>query len=239
MIRLALAALCCSALALPAAGYDPAHLAQAQSGDDCLGCDLTGADLQNAQLDGVLLMDARLGGADLSGSNLYAAQLDGADLTGAKLAGADLRDASLLSATLDGADLTNAEVADADFTGASLKGTNVTGANFAQAIGADLSAAVGKPKPAAVPPPAPPTGNADLRVGSVFLVAFDYCPLGSMEADGSTLTIQDHQILFSLYGPAYGGDGKTDFKLPDLRAQVPLPAMRYCVVAVGTYPARS
>ena len=39
-------------------------------------------------------------------------------------------------------------------------------------------------------------------------------------ADGRTLTLTDNQALFSLMSTTYGGDGRTNFKLPDLRGRV-------------------
>ena len=53
---------------------------------------------------------------DLSGANLTGAYLYGANLTGANLAGADLGVANLIGANLTGADLTL--VVGADFSGA-------------------------------------------------------------------------------------------------------------------------
>ena len=60
-------------------------------------------------------------GCDLSGANLYLADLPGADLTGANLTGANLSAANLTGADLAEADLTEADLAGvigADFTGA-------------------------------------------------------------------------------------------------------------------------
>lgn len=232
------AALCAGfALTAPASAYDANDLSRLASGDDCSGCDLSGADLTAADLAGAILVSANLSGADLSGADLRGAILDRANLQGANLTQADLSGASLRNADLENADLTDAEVWACDFTGANLQGAEVTGADFSQAINADLFGAIDH-TPSASPAP-PKSASPDLRVGSVFLVSFPYCPEGSLEADGRTLTIVDNQILYSLYGIAYGGDGKTDFKLPDLRAKVPLPEMHYCVVSAGVYPVRS
>ncbi|MBL6940281.1 MAG: tail fiber protein [Alphaproteobacteria bacterium] len=41
-------------------------------------------------------------------------------------------------------------------------------------------------------------------------------------ADGSLLSIQQNQGLFSLLGNRYGGDGRKTFALPDLRGRVPV-----------------
>ncbi|GAB4088456.1 phage tail protein [Hydrogenophaga soli] len=40
--------------------------------------------------------------------------------------------------------------------------------------------------------------------------------------DGSKLPINQYQALYSLLGTTYGGDGRNDFGLPDLRGRVPI-----------------
>lgn len=52
--------------------------------------------------------------------------------------------------------------------------------------------------------------------------AFGYCPKGWTLADGGTLAINQNQALYALMDVAYGGNGQTDFKLPDLRGRTPL-----------------
>src|SRR5438445_2146481 len=58
-------------------------------------CDLTGADLARADLQGVNLSGALLGKANLEGSDLRGAKLPHADLSGANLSGADLRNTDM------------------------------------------------------------------------------------------------------------------------------------------------
>ena len=57
-------------------------------------------------------------------------------------------------------------------------------------------------------------------IGEVRLFAATYCPQGWMEADGSQLSIWQYQTLYSLLGTRYGGDGRENFRLPDLRGRV-------------------
>lgn len=227
-------------LAMPPAAeaYDPQAVDSVLHGGDCAKCDLSGANLRGAQLSGRYLYDANLRGADLTDADLSYAIVDFSDLRGAKLRDADLSNATFVRANLDGADLTEAILFSTLFTGASLQGTNFAQTNVHDAIDANLSGAFGLPyTPPPLPPP-PQGANPDLYVGTVFMVAFDYCPVGTHEADGTTYTIADHQILYSLYGNTYGGQAAVDFKLPDLRNQVPLAGLRACVVMVGTYPAQ-
>ena len=57
-------------------------------------------------------------------------------------------------------------------------------------------------------------------LGQVILVGFNFCPNGFMEANGQLLSITQNAALFSLLGTTYGGNGQTDFALPDLRGRV-------------------
>lgn len=98
--------------------------------DKCAGCDLSGANLFNADLSGVDLEGAKLNDAILANANLR-----GANLSGAELRNADLTGAILVGATLSGADLTNAvlinsDLSDADLTAANMEGADITGAFF-------------------------------------------------------------------------------------------------------------
>ena len=105
--------------------------------------DLSGVDLEYADLDGADLRDANLSGADLRGAdlrsaNLWYADLRGADLRDASLGCADLGYADLRGANLSGADLEYADLRDADLRGANLGHANLYGADFS---GADLGGA--------------------------------------------------------------------------------------------------
>ena len=105
--------------------------------------DLSGIDLEYADLDGADLRDANLSGADLRGAdlrsaNLWYADLRGADLRDASLGCADLGYADLGGANLGGADLSGADLRDADLRGANLGHANLYDADFS---GADLGGA--------------------------------------------------------------------------------------------------
>ena len=97
--------------------------------------DLSGVDLEYADLDGADLRDANLSGADLRGAdlrsaNLWYADLRGADLRDASLGCADLGYADLGGANLGGADLSGADLRDADLRGADLWCANLYDADF-------------------------------------------------------------------------------------------------------------
>jgi microcystin-dependent protein len=53
-------------------------------------------------------------------------------------------------------------------------------------------------------------------------MSFGFAPKGWAECNGQLLPINQNQPLFSLLGTAYGGDGRVNFALPDLRGRVPL-----------------
>jgi microcystin-dependent protein len=62
----------------------------------------------------------------------------------------------------------------------------------------------------------------EVYVGQVMLVGFNYAPVGWAVCDGSLLPISQYDVLYSLLGTTYGGDGVTTFALPDLRGRVPV-----------------
>lgn len=59
-------------------------------------------------------------------------------------------------------------------------------------------------------------------LGEIGLFSFQKIPYGWLPCDGSLQTIQQYAALYSLLGVTYGGDGKTTFRLPDLRSRVPV-----------------
>lgn len=54
------------------------------------------------------------------------------------------------------------------------------------------------------------------------IVSFNFPPKGWAFCDGQLLPINQNQALFSLLGTSFGGDGRTNFALPDLRGRVPI-----------------
>jgi microcystin-dependent protein len=59
-------------------------------------------------------------------------------------------------------------------------------------------------------------------IGELLLVSFNFPPKGWAFCDGQLLPINQNQALFSLLGTTYGGNGQTNFALPDLRGRVPI-----------------
>jgi len=62
----------------------------------------------------------------------------------------------------------------------------------------------------------------DPYVGEIRLFAGTYAPRGWMLCEGQTLQVMENQVLFTVIGNMYGGDGRTTFKLPDLRGRAPV-----------------
>ena len=59
-------------------------------------------------------------------------------------------------------------------------------------------------------------------LSSVSVFAFGYAPKGWALCQGQLLPIKQYQALFSLLGTTSGGDGRTNFGLPDMRSRVPI-----------------
>jgi microcystin-dependent protein len=63
---------------------------------------------------------------------------------------------------------------------------------------------------------------SDPFIGQIILFAGNFEPSGWAFCDGRLLPISQNTALFSILGTTYGGDGITNFALPDLRGRVPL-----------------
>lgn len=59
-------------------------------------------------------------------------------------------------------------------------------------------------------------------LGELRMMAFDFNPRGWAFCNGQLLPINQNQALFSLLGTTYGGNGQTNFALPDLRGRIPV-----------------
>lgn len=59
-------------------------------------------------------------------------------------------------------------------------------------------------------------------VGEIRLFAGNFAPAGWALCQGQMLSIADHDVLFTLIGTIYGGDGQQTFALPDLRGRLPV-----------------
>ena len=59
-------------------------------------------------------------------------------------------------------------------------------------------------------------------LSEIRIFSFSYAPIGWAQCNGQFLPINQNQALFSLLGTTYGGNGQTNFALPELRGRVPM-----------------
>ena len=60
---------------------------------------------------------------------------------------------------------------------------------------------------------------ADPFVAEIRIFPFNFAPKGWAWCDGQLLPLSQNTALFSLLGTTYGGDGKSNFALPDLQGR--------------------
>jgi microcystin-dependent protein len=63
---------------------------------------------------------------------------------------------------------------------------------------------------------------AEPFLSEIRIFSFGFAPKGWALCNGQLLPINQNQALFSLLGTTYGGDGRVNFALPDLRGQTPI-----------------
>src|SRR5213595_70368 len=62
----------------------------------------------------------------------------------------------------------------------------------------------------------------DPFVAEIRIFPFNFAPRGWAWCDGQLLPLSQNTALFSLLGTTYGGDGKSNFALPDLQGSAPM-----------------
>ena len=62
----------------------------------------------------------------------------------------------------------------------------------------------------------------DELIGVIKIFAGNFAPRGYMFCQGQLLSIAQNQTLFSILGTTYGGNGTTNFALPNLQGVVPI-----------------
>ncbi|MCR1782296.1 tail fiber protein [Nocardioides carbamazepini] len=63
---------------------------------------------------------------------------------------------------------------------------------------------------------------AEPFLSEIRLMSFGFAPKGWALCNGQLLPINQNQALFSLLGTTFGGDGRVNFALPDLRGRTPI-----------------
>src|ERR671936_1182464 len=64
--------------------------------------------------------------------------------------------------------------------------------------------------------------RAEPFLSEIRIMSFNFAPKGWALCNGQLLPINQNQALFSLLGTTFGGDGRVNFALPDLRARTPI-----------------
>jgi microcystin-dependent protein len=63
---------------------------------------------------------------------------------------------------------------------------------------------------------------AEPFLSEIRIFSFEFAPKAWALCNGQLLPINQNQALFSLLGTTFGGDGRVNFALPDLRSRVPI-----------------
>src|SRR4051794_25091247 len=63
---------------------------------------------------------------------------------------------------------------------------------------------------------------AEPFLSEIRIMSFVFAPKGWALCNGQLLPINQNQALFSLLGTTFGGDGRVNFALPDLRGRIPI-----------------
>jgi microcystin-dependent protein len=72
-------------------------------------------------------------------------------------------------------------------------------------------------------------------LGSLLLIPYDFVPVDFEACDGA-LYPTGYDDLFKLLGTQFGGDGESQFALPDLSEHEPLKGLTYIIATRGEMP---
>jgi microcystin-dependent protein len=74
---------------------------------------------------------------------------------------------------------------------------------------------------------------ADPLISEIKIFAFNFPPRGWAQCNGQLLAIAQNQAVFALLGTTYGGNGTTNFALPNLQGRTAMHAGNY--IGGGNY----
>jgi microcystin-dependent protein len=63
---------------------------------------------------------------------------------------------------------------------------------------------------------------SEAYIGEIRSVGFNFPPVGWASCSGQLLSISDNSALYNLIGTTYGGNGQTNFALPNLMGRIPV-----------------
>jgi microcystin-dependent protein len=78
-------------------------------------------------------------------------------------------------------------------------------------------------------------------LGQIIILPINFAPPGYAFCDGRLLLISEYTALFSLIGTTFGGNGTTDFALPNYTGQAPTGSNYFICIEMGgsqSYPER-
>ncbi|TXK76805.1 phage tail protein [Paenibacillus sp. N3.4] len=87
--------------------------------------------------------------------------------------------------------------------------------------------------------PSKASAGPETQIGNITILPYNFQPVGFIKCDGRLLNISDYEILYTLIGTQYGGNGQTTFAIPDLRGDSPTPMVDYYIATEGIYPSRN
>ena len=80
----------------------------------------------------------------------------------------------------------------------------------------------------------------DTYIGEICFLAFERAPRGFVACNGQLLPIARYGALFALIGTTYGGDGRSNFAVPNLKGKSPLDdfpdSVHYFMCVEGVFP---
>ena len=78
-------------------------------------------------------------------------------------------------------------------------------------------------------------------LSEILTLGTNFCPFGTLPADGRLLPISSNVALFSLLGTTYGGDGQVTFALPNAKPVFTQnrATLTQCIVSSGIFPSRN
>jgi microcystin-dependent protein len=63
---------------------------------------------------------------------------------------------------------------------------------------------------------------AEPFLSEIRIFSFNFAPQGWAMCNGQLMPINQNQALFSLLGTTFGGDGRVNFALPDMKGRIPI-----------------
>lgn len=78
----------------------------------------------------------------------------------------------------------------------------------------------------------------EIQIGSIMYFPYKSDPKGWLPCKGQIVQLIQYELLYSLIGTKYGGDGYASFGIPKIEPLLPSngPAMQAYIATAGSYP---